>query len=108
MDEASVVPGTTPSFLYPHNGSGSMAQLFDLAAWLEILVSSVAAAAGSSVGLVFALGAYPVIAHILAGHFLKQWLPRNPPIEVDGQRGLVERVGAVDNMICSDDRSWTV
>ena len=65
-------------------------------------------AAGFAVGLAFALGARPVVTHIMAGHFLKQSLPRNATIEIDGQRGLVERVGAVDTLLRGDDRTWTV
>ncbi|NNL65352.1 MAG: mechanosensitive ion channel [Myxococcales bacterium] len=66
------------------------------------------AAAGFAVGLAFALGARPVITHIMAGHFLKQSLPRDVAIEIDGQRGMVERVGAVDTLLRGDDRAWTV
>lgn len=65
-------------------------------------------AAGFAVGLAFALGARPVITHILAGHFLKQSLPRNASVEIDGQRGVVERVGAIDTRLRGDDRVWTV
>lgn len=68
----------------------------------------VLAAAGFSIGLAFALGARPVITHIMAGHFLKQSFPQNASIEIDGQRGLIERIGAVDTLIRGDDRVWTV
>ncbi len=64
--------------------------------------------AGLAVGLAFALGARPVVSHIMAGHFLKQSLPRNASIEVNGQRGLVQRVGAVDTLLRSDEHTWTV
>ena len=64
--------------------------------------------AGFGIGLAFALGARPVITHIMAGHFLKQSLPRAVSIEIDGKRGLVERVGAVDTLLRSDDQVWTV
>ena len=77
----------------------------------EVLVlplSVALAAAGFAIGLAFALGAQPVITHILAGHFLKQSLPRETSIEIDGRRGLVERVGAVDTLLRSDERVWTV
>jgi hypothetical protein len=74
-----------------------------------VLPFSVAlAAAGLAVGLAFALAARPVLTHILAGHFLKQSLPRNVSVEIDGRRGLVERVGAVDTLLRGEDRSWTV
>ena len=65
-------------------------------------------AAGFGIGLAFALGARPVIGHIMAGHFLKQSLPRDAAIEVEGQRGLVERVGAVDTLLRNDTGSWTI
>lgn len=64
--------------------------------------------AGFGVALAFALGARPVITHILAGHFLKQSLPRDASIEIDGQRGMVERVGAVETLLRGEDRVWTV
>lgn len=66
------------------------------------------ASAGFAVGLAFALGARPVITHILAGHFLKQSLPRSASVEIEGRRGLVERVGAVDTLLRSDEGSWSV
>jgi hypothetical protein len=65
-------------------------------------------AAGLAIGLAFALGARPVITHIMAGHFLKQSLPRDGIVEVEGRRGLVERVGAVDTLLRSDDGQWSV
>lgn len=65
-------------------------------------------AAGFAIGLAFALGAQPVITHIMAGHFLKQSLPRDASIEIDGRRGLVERVGAIDTLLRGDDEVWTV
>ena len=49
-----------------------------------------------------------MVTHILAGHFLKQSLPREGAIEVDGTRGIVERVGAVDTLLRNDTRSWSV
>jgi hypothetical protein len=44
-------------------------------------------ATGFAIGLAFALGARPVISHILAGHFLKQSLPRDTVVEIEGRRG---------------------
>lgn len=75
---------------------------------LVLPLTVVLAVAGLAVGLAFALGARPVVTHILAGHFLKQSLPRDVPIEVDGRRGLVERVGAVDTLLRSGDERWSV
>lgn len=65
-------------------------------------------AAGFSFGLAFALGARPVITHIFAGHFLKQSLPREAPVEIDGRRGFVERVGAVDTVLRDGEQRWSV
>lgn len=59
-------------------------------------------------GLAFALGARPIITHILAGHFLKTSLPRDVAVEIDGQRGIVQRVGAVETLLRNDERSWSV
>jgi small-conductance mechanosensitive channel len=83
-------------------------QLGISASVLVVPVTVGVAAAGFAIGLAFALGARPVITHIMAGHFLKQSLPRDTPIEIGGHRGLVERVGAVDTLLRSDDRVWTV
>jgi len=68
----------------------------------------VLAAAGFSFGLAFALGARPVITHIFAGHFLKQSLPREAPVEIDGRRGFVERVGAVDTILRDGEKRWSI
>lgn len=65
-------------------------------------------AAALSFGLALALGARPVITHILAGHFLKQSLPREAPVEIDGRRGFIERVGAVDTLLRDGEARWSV
>jgi len=75
---------------------------------LIVPLSVVLAAAGFAVGLAFALGARPVVTHILAGHFLKQSLPREASVEVAGRRGIVDRVGAVDTLLRGDDGSWSI
>jgi len=59
--------------------------------------------AGFGIGLAFALGCRSVIGHIMAGHFLKQTLPRDVQIEIAGKRGLVERVGAVETVLRNDE-----
>jgi hypothetical protein len=77
----------------------------------DILVlpsTALLAAAGLSVGLAFALGAQPIITHILAGHFLKQSLPRNQFVEINGESGIVERVGPTDTLLKNGDRRWSV
>jgi hypothetical protein len=66
------------------------------------------AAGGFAVGLAFALGARPIVTHILAGHFLKQSLPRDRFVEIDGERGIVERVGPTDTLLKNGDRRWSV
>ena len=71
-------------------------------------LTALLAAAGFAAGLAFALGAYPIVTHILAGHFLKQSLPRDTFVEVSGERGVVDRVGATDTVLRSGDRSWSV
>jgi hypothetical protein len=71
-------------------------------------LTAVLAAAGVAAGLAFALGAYPIVTHILAGHFLKQSLPRNSFVEVDGRRGIVERVGAIDTLFRNGEELWSI
>lgn len=61
-----------------------------------------------SFGVAFALGAGPVVRHILAGHFLRQSLRAGSTITVEGQRGLIEEIGAVDTRLRSDEQCWTV
>lgn len=75
---------------------------------LIVPLSVLLGAAGLGVALAFALGARPVVTHILAGHFLKQSLPRDTPVEVDGRRGRVERVGAIETILRDDERAWSV
>jgi hypothetical protein len=77
----------------------------------EVLVwplTAAVAAAGFSAGLAFALGARPVITHILAGHFLQQSLPRDAFVEVDGRRGVVERVGPTDTLLRDGEQRFTL
>ena len=71
-------------------------------------LTAVLAAAGLSAGLAFALGAYPIITHILAGHFLKQSLPRDTFVEVAGERGIVECIGATETVLRNGQKSWSV
>lgn len=71
-------------------------------------LTALLAAVALSAGLAFALGARPIITHILAGHFLKQSLPRDGVVEVAGRRGVVQRVGATDTLLRNDDGSWSV
>jgi Mechanosensitive ion channel, conserved TM helix len=71
-------------------------------------LTALVAAAGFSAGLAFALGARPVVTHILAGHFLRQSLPREVFVEVAGRRGVVQRVGATDTLLRDGDQHWSI
>lgn len=75
---------------------------------LVTLLSVLVAASCLTIGVTFALGAKPIVTHILAGHFLRQSLPTGSTVEVQGKKGRVERVGPVDTLIRSDDRSWSI
>lgn len=77
----------------------------------EILVAPLTAVLGAitlSAGLAFALGARPIVTHILAGHFLRRSLPRERLVVVDGAEGLVERIGATETTLRSDSGSCSV
>jgi hypothetical protein len=77
----------------------------------EILIAPLTAIVGAitlSAGLAFALGARPIVTHILAGHFLRQSLPKESLVVVDGEQGLVESVGATETRLRSETKSWTV
>lgn len=71
-------------------------------------LTALLAAAGFSAGLAFALGARPIVTHILAGHFLRQSLPREAFVEVSGRRGVVQRVGPTDTLLRDGERQWSV
>jgi len=72
------------------------------------LLTALVAAFGFTMGLAFALGARPLVTHILAGHFLRQRLPQSATVEVQGRRGVVERVGSVDTVFKDGDREWSI
>lgn len=77
----------------------------------QILVNTVTvmvAAAAVTMGAAFALGARPLVTHILAGHFLRQSLPVERVVEFRGMRGVVERVGPVDTVLRGEERSWSI
>ncbi len=75
---------------------------------LIVPLAVVIATVGVSAGVAFALGAYPIITHILAGHFLKQSLPRDVFVEVEGQQGIVERIGPTDTLFRNGERRWSI
>lgn len=72
------------------------------------ILTAMVGAFAATIGIAFALGARPVITHILAGHFLRQTLTRGGSVEVEGRRGVVERVGPVDTLLRDDAGSWSV
>jgi hypothetical protein len=77
----------------------------------EVVVTMITAVLGAltvTIGIAFALGARPVMTHILAGHFLRQSLPSGGSVEIGGERGVVERVGAVDTLLRDGERAWSV
>jgi hypothetical protein len=71
-------------------------------------LTALLATAGLAAGLTFALGARPIVTHILAGHFLRQSLPAGGFVVVDGRRGAVQRVGAVDTLLRNGEESWSI
>ncbi|HSM07244.1 MAG TPA: hypothetical protein VK858_21635 [Longimicrobiales bacterium] len=75
---------------------------------LVMLITVLVGATALTLGIGFALGARPVIGHILAGHFLRQSISQGSTLEVDGRRGLVERVGPVDTLVKDDEHSWSI
>lgn len=77
----------------------------------EILIAPLTAILGAmtlSAGLAVALGARPIVTHILAGHFLRRLLPNESLVVVDGERGQVERVGATETRFRGESKSWTI
>ena len=72
------------------------------------MLTAVVLALGVSLGVAFALGARPVIGHILAGHFLRQSLAAGGSVEIGGRRGVVERVGPTDTLLRNDDGTWSI
>ena len=77
----------------------------------EILIGPltvVVGAAALSAGLCFALGARPIVTHILAGHFVRQSLPRDAFVQIGERRGVVQRVGATETLLRDGDVQWSV
>jgi hypothetical protein len=75
---------------------------------LVTVVTAVIAAAAITMGAAFALGARPLVTHILAGHFLRQSLPTDRVVELGGLRGVVERIGPIDTVLRGEDHSWSI
>jgi hypothetical protein len=62
---------------------------------LITVITVVVAAIALGMGLAFALGARDVIRAILASHYLRQSLSEGTPLEVDGERGVIDRIGPI-------------
>ena len=75
---------------------------------LMTVVTTIIATLGLTLGGTFALGARPLVTHILAGHALRQVLPVGRSVEIGGREGIVERVGAIDTLFRSGDRRWSM
>jgi len=77
----------------------------------ELLVTLIAVLLGAAcltMGFAFALGARQLVAHILAGHYLRQSLIVGGMVEVNGRRGEVERIGPIDTMFRGDETRWSM
>lgn len=77
-------------------------------AFLVTLLGVLIAGVCLTMGTTLALGARPVVTHILAGHFLRKTLPRGASVEVQGRRGTLERVGPVETLLRDHDHAWSV
>lgn len=75
---------------------------------LIVPLTAVLGALSLAGGIAFALGARPIITHILAGHFLKRSLPRDVFVEIEGKRGVIERIGPTDTLLRDGEKRWSV
>lgn len=75
---------------------------------LVAVVTAAVAAATMGAGLAFALGARGVIAHVLAGHFLRQRLKVGEEIQALGLRGVVVATRAVDTVIRTEESTVSI
>jgi hypothetical protein len=75
---------------------------------LVTVVTAVVAAAGVGLALAFALGSREIVRAILAGHYLRQSLPDGQAVEIEGRRGILERIGPTDTLFRGADFSWSV
>ncbi len=89
-------------------GAVALEQLGVDTAIVMTAVASVLAGVGVMLGISLALGARPIVTHILAGHFLRQSLPREGRIDVRGRQGSVERVGPTDTLLRDGEHSWSI
>jgi hypothetical protein len=75
---------------------------------LVTVVTAIVAAIGVGLALAFALGSREIVHAILAGHYVRQSLEEGQPVEIDGQRGVLEKVGATQTMIRGVESSWSI
>lgn len=86
----------------------SLDQLGIETAFLVSALTALLAVFGVTVGVTFALGARPIVTHILAGHYLRQSIPPESSVEVEGRRGVVERVGSVETLLRNAEHAWSI
>lgn len=75
---------------------------------LITVITVTVAALTAGLSLAFALGARDVVRGILAGHYLRQSLPEGSPLEVAGDRGVVEEIGPIATVFRDGERTWSV
>lgn len=76
--------------------------------FLVTVLAVLVAAVSLTIGVSFALGARPLVTHILAGHFLRRSLPRGSTVEVRGHKGSVEEVGPLETLVRDGGRQWSI
>ena len=75
---------------------------------LITVITVTVAAITAGMGLAFALGSRDIVTAILAGHYLRQTLPEGEAVDVDGRRGVVERIGPIATTFRDGERKWSV
>lgn len=71
---------------------------------LVTVITVTVAAITFGMGLAFALGGRQVVYAILAGHYLRQTVSEGNSVEVLGEAGVVEEIGAVTTAVRSGDK----
>ncbi|MDH5565803.1 MAG: hypothetical protein OEY15_03940 [Myxococcales bacterium] len=77
-------------------------------ALLTTTLTAVIAGFSVTLGVAFALGAYPIVTHILAGHYLRKSLPAETVVEVRGRHGVLDRVGPTETLFRDGERTWSI
>ncbi len=75
---------------------------------LVTVITALITTLGLTLGAAFALGARPLVTHILAGHSLRAHLDVGTAVEVVGRKGVVERIGAFDTYFRDEGRRWSM